>query len=332
MNPIVAALKQQRKELYNFSKTELRQLAVGKAIQYLKANPRMGFMAPEGGLLASIDFKAQEVYTAAVASGDPQMLKAMLDDEYIVGPDGKQYKNPYADLHTLSARCTHPEIFKNVPEHLWRTVAENPDLISEKGSARHWGKVLNFGIMYGQGAKAMASLNHQPEYVCRAWIENHERAYSTFHHWKSIVMQQAEKLGWTRAADGRIRYCKESNSKGSENAEGRVAANFVIQGPCATMAKEAAIKLSKTFEGTKVRVLSFIHDEALIEIPGEVRIDKDKLCRGEKNALVFNEEAKYWANIGKQCLEEAEHEVFLKWFGKDLPGMASVQIGLWWAH
>lgn len=99
----------------------------------LLLTPRHGIVAPKGYSIVSLDFKNQEIYIATWLSQDPKFLTVFSEPETIT-VDGIEYKNPDADLHTLTAAyCCFPQLFSGQPKHLWREIADNPDLIKQKG-------------------------------------------------------------------------------------------------------------------------------------------------------------------------------------------------------
>lgn len=310
--------------------TLIENSEVRKEKYKINANPRTTILAPEGRLLISIDFSSQELYLAAVLSEDQTMLKAFSDIPPLkVIENGVEvlYPDPDTDLHTQACvNCTHPWLFVNQPKHKWKEIAEDKTL--GKGVApRKVAKILSFGILYMQSAATMAEQNYIKKSTAEEWIKKHEKTYWRFHQWKNQIVKTTEARGFTVNKDSRVRYCQEANSKGSDNAAGRLAVNMQIQGMGATMSKLAAIKVSKAFEGTDCRLLACVHDELLVEVPGTYKIDEK-----DHTKLEFSEEAYYWANKCQGILEKAESYLFKKYLGKDLPGKASAAIGLWWAH
>ena len=57
---------------------------------------------------------------ATAWSKDPAMVRAFTEPEELTLADGTHYKNPYADLHALTAvKCCAPKLFEGVPEFEW---------------------------------------------------------------------------------------------------------------------------------------------------------------------------------------------------------------------
>jgi hypothetical protein len=103
------------------------------------SNPRMGFVAPPGYCWLSLDYSSQELMLGAAWSKDEMMTRAYTEPEVITREDGTTYKNPYADLHTLTAvKCCSKHLFENIPEWEWVSLSKSND-------SRKKGKITNFG-------------------------------------------------------------------------------------------------------------------------------------------------------------------------------------------
>jgi len=291
-------------------------------------------MAPPGRVITSCDYSGQELMVAACVSNDEVMLQSFKLPEQITIA-GITYDNPYADLHTLTTKnCCFPQLFENVPEHLWVSTARNPDLIKLKGDPRSYGKRLNFGIIYGQTAQAISDQQYVPLKTAEDWIKKHKKTYSGFHLWAEEIAHIGEARGWIPTPyDQRIRWVAEANSKGAENSAGRLAVNHCIQGTSATMTKMALVEITKRIDLDKVYLIATAHDEIVVEHPGRVTLDLDLDKSKIKNNVVTkpvwvpDEEALYWARQIQAIMLQAEEEVLQ---GK-LKGRVGVAIAPWWS-
>lgn len=290
------------------------------------------FVAPPGKSFASADFKNQEMYIAAVNSKDPLMLGVFSAPPFITF-EGKNYVNPDADMHTLTtATCCFPELFRGKPKHLWREIADDGSLISQKGNARDYGKRTGFGIIYMQTSQAMSELNYLPEPTCKLWIERHKETYSKFHQWAQEVGAMSSARGFSTDSIGRVRFVNEDNAKGSGASPMRSAVNFCIQGAAASMKKIACIKAQERFLGTKAFLIGEVHDELLAEVPGESTIDWDNSTVDDDGVtnlkFIVSDEALFWGEELKNCLIDAEYEFFRRKY----PGLADVHVAPFWNH
>lgn len=78
--------------------------------------------------------------------------------------------------------------------------------------------------------KTLSELLYQDLKKCEQWIKSFRNTYQKFAAWADNIAKVGEVRGWIRNSDGRLKYCNESNSKGSENSAGRLAVNTRIQG------------------------------------------------------------------------------------------------------
>jgi DNA polymerase I-like protein with 3'-5' exonuclease and polymerase domains len=191
---------------------------------------------------------------ATAWSKDPAMERAFTEPEVLTLPDGTTYKNPYADLHTLTAvKCCAPALFHGVTEHEWVSKAK------ENGS-RHNGKTTNFGIIFDQTAESLSLLNHVKLAETEQWVKGHKQTYAGYHHW-------AEEYGAIAAARGfavspvskAIRWVDEENSKGGGESPARAAVNYAIQGESSMITKECLIRLYETLP-PEIKILNTVHD------------------------------------------------------------------------
>lgn len=117
--------------------------------------------APKGRCIAGIDFTGQELMAITQQCKDPIMWQVYTSPETLIDSvTGKEYPNPDADMHTLSAKAWFPDIFKepefldsaqqtpnpnfgqDYPKSQWLKIAKDDTLIKLPGSPRDYGKIL----------------------------------------------------------------------------------------------------------------------------------------------------------------------------------------------
>jgi hypothetical protein len=104
---------------------------------------RSCIVAPAGKLMLSVDYSNQEVYIAAVSSGDQLMLNCFLDSvPDKIEHEGTLYPNPLKDFHTMTGKnCIAPQEFDDNAPHTWVDIATNhPTNIRKKGKVTNFGK------------------------------------------------------------------------------------------------------------------------------------------------------------------------------------------------
>jgi DNA polymerase I-like protein with 3'-5' exonuclease and polymerase domains len=190
----------------------------------IDATPRMGFIAKADHCWVSLDYSGQELMLGAAWSKDKKMTAAFTEDEFLVNEAGVRYKNPYADLHTLTAvTCCSAPLFKGVPKEEWFS-------LSKKNKSRQKGKITNFGLIFLQTAESLSLLNHIKLEETTNWVKNHRLIYKGYHDWADEYSKIACARGFAVSpVSGLIRWVDEENSKGGgTESPARAAINLAI--------------------------------------------------------------------------------------------------------
>ena len=204
---------------------------------------RKAFLASPGFTLVAFDYSQLELRIAAILSGDEKMRKAFRE--------GK-------DIHTATAA----EIF-NVAES-----GVTPEMRSRA-------KVINFGVLYGMGAKALSGSMGVSLDEARDFIEEYFRDFEGVAAFIEKIKDEARRDGWVQTLFGRKRYLPQIYSE-AEYIRGeaeRMAVNAPIQGSEADVVKLGMIRsqdlIEKKFKGQAFQLLQ-IHDELLFEVKKEL--------------------------------------------------------------
>jgi len=206
---------------------------------------RRCFIAEEGNLLLSADYSQIELRLLAHLSQEPLLLKFFSGD---------------GDVHTETA-CT---IF-NVA-----VAGVTPEM-------RRQAKTVNFGIIYGIGARALAAQLKIPEEQAQALINDYFRKFSRVREYLEATKDEVRKLGYAVTVLGRKRTFPDISSPDRQvraYAE-RAAINSPLQGSAADVIKLAMVNMKRqvlpNFPGA--RMILQVHDELLFELPaGQVRV------------------------------------------------------------
>ena len=205
-------------------------------------------------LIVSLDFSAQELRLTAHASQDSAMLSCYIGE------------HP-RDMHSIT----------------WASIADMPydefkALIDDESHPKHkWakqcranGKTVNFAELYGSQAKTMSQKLMVTEAEAQAFLDAKAKAFPIVNQWKSNVIEQAHKNGYSSTMLGARRHLKTINSsnKWEKSKAERQSANFVIQGSGAEMAKLAMGRIweSNVRNDFDVRFFAQIHDETVFSI------------------------------------------------------------------
>ncbi len=233
---------------------------------------RKGFIAEEGHYLLSADYSQVELRLFAHYSGDDAMIDAFTKEQ---------------DIHTRTAS-----------EILGIPIA---DVTPEK---RRIAKAINFGIIYGMGAKKLSDELNIDIKVAREYIDSYYSRYKGVARYREAMAEQAKKQGYVTTLFNRRRYIPEINSDNNmikAEAE-RIAINTPIQGTAADLIKMAMINIDARLkrEGFKTRMLLQVHDELVFEVPeNEIAIMPALLKREMEGVYKLSVPLKVDAGYGK---------------------------------
>ncbi len=201
---------------------------------------RQAFVAPPDYQLVAIDYSQIELRIAAMMSGDKKMIEAFKNNE---------------DIHTRTAA----EIF-DVPLNKVET------------SMRRKAKEVNFGILYGLGARGLAQRTNTSYDEALAFIDKYFEIYAELKEYLEETIALAHDMEYVETLFGRKRYLPEINTTHQQlrAAAERMAINHPIQGTAADLIKKAMIKVSnliqQKFKNNEVRMVLQVHDELIFEI------------------------------------------------------------------
>ena len=200
---------------------------------------RAAFVPEPGWLLLDADYSQIELRVVAALASDPVLLGAFERGE---------------DIH----RRTASEVY-GVPME---------EVTSEQRSAS---KAVNFGLLYGQGAFALAANIGVTQKEAKAFIERYFERMPKVAEWIEGTKAKAIQEGLVRTCWGRIRSIPElqSSNKQFQSQGLREAVNTVVQGTAADLMRRAMVRLQRSLqaEGLRARLLLQVHDELLVECP-----------------------------------------------------------------
>ena len=202
---------------------------------------RKFFLAPEQCVLIDADYSQIELRILAHIAGDETLIRAFRQGE---------------DIHTVTAS----QIFNTAPE------AVTPEM-------RRRAKAVNFGIVYGISAFALANDLGVSRAEAEEYIASYFATYPGVKSYLDNIIKQARHDGFVETLSGRRRYLPELKSKifAVRSFGERVALNMPIQGTAADLIKLAMVKVASELERhhLKTRLILQIHDELLLAAPEE---------------------------------------------------------------
>ena len=200
---------------------------------------RRAFVAPAGAVLVGADYSQIELRVMAHLSDDPALIEAFQSG---------------ADVHASTAR----RIFGVKEGEL------DPAL-------RARAKIVNFGVMYGMGARSLARQMGIGLAEAEEFIRDYFGVYAGVREFLDGTVEQARARGWVQTMMGRRRYLPDlaSPDGGRRSLAERAAINTPIQGSAADLMKLAMIRLDAALKRQRLsaRLLLQVHDELLLECP-----------------------------------------------------------------
>lgn len=185
---------------------------------------RRCFIADPGQRIVSVDYQAQELRILAALSGDETMIQAFREG---------------LDLHLMTAQAA------------WGS------WVTKESKERKWAKVVNFGRVYGGGAKTVAEQTGMTFAQAKKVVEAFDKRYPGVKRLSDALMRQAQEQGYIVTPSGRVMYV--------DRDRGYAAMNYAVQGTGRDVTARGIVRLHKAGFTPYMRLP--IHDETLSSLP-----------------------------------------------------------------
>lgn len=211
----------------------------------------------ENKIIVAADYSQIELRLMAIFSKDQNLVSA--------------FKNKL-DIHTQTASV----IFEIPPEKI-------------TPNERRKAKVINFGILYGMGARKLSSELGITIKEAKKFIENYFEKFPTIKTFMQNQIDFGRKEGYVQTLFGRKLFLPDLNSSYRRNVSDseRIAVNMPIQGSAADVIKLAMISIhNKIKDNPKIKMLIQVHDELVFEVEKSFLEEAKILIKNEmENAL-----------------------------------------------
>ena len=190
-------------------------------------------------VLISADYSQIEIRLLAELASAKSLIKAFNSDQ---------------DVH----RITAAKVFKIPLEQV-------------TDAQRLYAKAINFGIIYGMGARNLARTIKTTLQEAREFIDNYFRAYPEIKNFTNSLVDKADRLGFSETPFGRRREIigiRDSSPVVYAHAR-NMAVNSCIQGYAADLIKLAMLKVEHALadEQLETKMIMQVHDELVFECP-----------------------------------------------------------------
>ena len=209
---------------------------------------RRCFVAESGHTLVIADYSQIELRILAEVSDDPAFVNAFQKGE---------------DLHSLTAATMYGVAMEEVTK-----------------DQRSDAKRINFGLMYGRGAKSLSAQLGTDEARGRQLIDEYFNNYPKVQRFLQRTANRATRDRTLRTLAGRVRKFGNDPVEDDRGAMRREAMNYPIQGSSADIAKLALAYMRKDLEGMDARLVNSIHDEFVVECREDLAAEVSEKMRG----------------------------------------------------
>lgn len=223
---------------FSCSNPNLQQVPRGKDI-------RSCFVPTPGNKLVVADYSQIELRVAAEISGDRTMIKAYQEGQ---------------DLHKLTASL----------------VNNQKPLEQVTKAERQAAKAINFGLIYGCGAKKLKETAENqygvdlPLTKAEDYRRQFFKVYRGIHRWLSQLKRDRPMS---------IRTLSNRRRQWSECPWVTATSNSIVQGTAADITKQALALLPNALAGTGAKLIGTVHDEILLECPETIASDAARILQ-----------------------------------------------------
>jgi DNA polymerase-1 len=201
---------------------------------------RSAFIARDGYKLVGIDYSQIELRLLAHFSNDPTLIGAF---------------NSGDDIHYQTAVALFGK--------------------DEASKKRHIAKTINFGLIYGMGAKKLGATLDVSTKEAKGYIDSYFEKFSTIRNYLKSIEDDAIEQNFVKTLIGRKRKFDFSSANNMMKAAYlREAVNTVFQGSAADLIKLSMNEIyDKYKQSDDIKLLLQIHDELIFEIKDD-KIEK----------------------------------------------------------
>lgn len=212
----------------------------------------------KGDCILSADYSQIELRLLAHFSKDEAMRRAFAADQ---------------DIHRFVASQIYGVAMEEVSDEM-----------------RNRCKVVNFGIIYGQGAYGLSRTIGISQPEAKRFIEDYFLRYSSIRRFMDEIIASAKRTGYAETILNRRRKIPDlnSNNANKRSQAERFAVNTVIQGSAADLIKAAMINIHRRIENEfpDVKMILQVHDELVFELPSECADEVAKWITDEMTGAI----------------------------------------------
>jgi DNA polymerase I len=226
---------------------------------------RRCFVAEEGNVLVIADYSQIELRILAEVSDDPAFVGAFQRGD---------------DLHRLTAATMYGVPMEEVTRE-----------------QRSDAKRINFGLMYGRGARSLSAQLGTDEERGRQLIDEYFANYPKVQRFLQRTANRAMSDRTLRTLAGRVRKFGKDTVADDRGAMRREAMNYPIQGAASDITKLALDYVREELESLDAHLINCIHDEFVVECEEGI---SDEVSERTRRAMI---------RAGEEVLEKVPVDV-----------------------
>ncbi len=237
---------------------------------------RSAFIPREGNVMMDADYSQIELRIMAHLSGDPALVEAFREGH---------------DIHTRTAARIY-----------------QVDEADVDGKMRASAKTINFGVIYGMGARGLSKQLGITFDEAKAFIEEYFRTYPGVKEYIDRSVEEARKKMYAETLLGRRRPIEGilSDDGRIRSFSERIAVNMPVQGTAADMIKVAMVEIDRAIRrrGLGSRMIIQVHDELVFDVvPGEAEVMQELVSGAMESALELDVPLRVEIGTGANWLE-----------------------------
>ena len=238
---------------------------------------RKAFITREAdSVLLDADYSQIELRIMAHLSRDAELMKAFAED---------------ADVHRRTAA---------------RIMGVRPEEVSDEMRSR--AKTVNFGIMYGMGARGLAQSLGIEVGEAKKFIDDYFESYPGVRRFIDETVARARRDKAVTTLLGRVRQLPDitSSDRRAQAFAERTAVNTPIQGTAADIIKTAMVEIDRRLGARRLRarMIMQVHDELLFDVPSAELAEVRSIVEdGMENAIHLEVPLKADIGVGRNWLE-----------------------------
>jgi DNA polymerase-1 len=240
-------------------------------LQNIPVVARFIYEAPEGFVLAALDYSQVEVIIMAHRANDEALLDAIRNGlDLHAATAALMFGAPYEGIIAAKNKSDRIDEAEFKEEGTNEALSEEERKLLKQRKAA---KTITFGLAYGAGAKSLAQDLNITTDEARELMRQYFRRFKGVKEYFDYSIEKAKENGYCTTLMGRRRYLPHYGSmlKGDVSRAERQTKNAPVQGGAADLIRWAMIKIweDDVILRSGAKLCLQVHDEVVLLVPEE---------------------------------------------------------------